>query len=83
MNVIFRQQQHQKIRAMQATESVYQHNVGKLTAKYETRIAEQERYEIYMLQFSQYFFRNNLKFSCRSFINKIYVLSSFWTQKGD
>ena len=53
MNVIFRQQQHQKIRAMQATESVYQHNVGKLTAKYETRIAEQERYEIYTLQLSQ------------------------------
>ena len=53
MNVIFRQQQHQKIRAMQASESVYQHNVGKLTAKYETRIAEQERYEISMLQFSK------------------------------
>ena len=53
MNVIYRQQQHQKIRAMRASENVYQHNVGKLTAKYETRIAEQERYEISMLQFSK------------------------------
>merc|ERR1712241_540151 len=28
---------------MRASENVYQHNVGKLTAKYETRVAEQER----------------------------------------
>lgn len=40
---ILRQQQHQKIRAMQASEHVYGHNVGKLTAKYENRLAEQER----------------------------------------
>ena len=40
---ILRQQQHQKIRAMQASEHVYAHNVGKLTAKYENRLAEQER----------------------------------------
>ena len=41
--LISRQQQHQKIRAMQASEHVYAHNVGKLSAKYETRLAEQER----------------------------------------
>ena len=30
---------------MRASENVYNHNVGKLAAKYETRLAEQERYQ--------------------------------------
>jgi hypothetical protein len=40
----YREQQHQQIRAMRASENVHAHNVAKLTSKYETRLAEQERY---------------------------------------
>ena len=41
-----RQKQYQKFRAMRAAENVYEHRVGKLTAKYETRlVSEQQKNE--------------------------------------
>ena len=41
-NVFQRQKQYQKFRAIRAAESVSDHNVQKLTAKYETQLAVQE-----------------------------------------